>query len=177
MSPKIFHAIGVLSLCIAIFLAIKVYSLNSRIAYVDSARLLNEYKGMIEAKEAFRLKATAWQANIDTLSKEAQQQIASFQKESVRMTKRERELSQELISAKQKELLQYKQALNLQAQDEDQKMTSAVVAEVNVFLSEFGKSRGYTIIMAATNGNIAFADEQIDVTNEVLAGMNSQYKK
>lgn len=55
-------------------------------------------------------------------------------------------------------------------------MTADVVNEVNAFLKEYGEEKGYTIIMAATEyGNIAYADEDLDITDEVLERLNKQY--
>jgi len=54
--------------CSIVFLLSYIFFKNDKIAYVDSARILNEYKGSAEAKKAFQSKASVWQANIDTLT-------------------------------------------------------------------------------------------------------------
>jgi outer membrane protein len=150
---------------------------RSKVVYVDSARLLSEYKGMQHARAAYQKKAGAWKANIDTLAGDVQRQIFKYEKESPRMTARERELSQELIRTKQKQFAEYQQATSSQAQQEDAKMTREVVTQVNAYLKKYGESHGYTVILAATEyGNLAYADEGLDITKEVLEGLNKQYE-
>lgn len=150
---------------------------TQKVVYVDSAQLLNNYEGMINARKAFQAKAEGWKANIDTLTNEVKSSIMDYEKEQGRMSTKERELSQELIRSKQQQLSQYQQAMNTQAQQEDQKMTSAVVVQVNAYLKKYGEQKGYTIIFAATDyGNIAYADEKLNVTEEVLEGLNKEYK-
>jgi outer membrane protein len=177
MKSKIHLAISLLNLAVVIFFA-SYYFLSEReqIVYVDSNQLLNGYQGMIEARKAYQQKTATWKANIDTLVSEVQQQIFKYEKESPRMTPKERSLSQELIRAKQKQLTDYQQAMNSQAQQEDSKMTSDVLAQVNVYLKKYGESKGYRIILAATDyGNLAYAEAELNITNEVLTGLNDEY--
>jgi outer membrane protein len=163
--------LGVLALSVFIFLT------PTKLVYVDSAKLVNEYQGMQEARKAYQQKTTTWKANIDTLAKEVQSQIMSYEKESAKLSAKERKLSEELIRVKQKQLMDYQQAMNAQAKQEDEKMTGAVISQVNAYLKKYGKSKGYKIVMAATEyGNIAYADEGLDITDEVLEGLNKEYK-
>ena len=149
---------------------------RSPIVYVDSNQLINNYRGMVNARKAYQQKAVSWKANIDTLANEVQKQIIQYEKESVRMTSKERQLSEELIRTKQKQLAEYQQAMNAQAQQEDSKMTGEVIGEINAFIKKYGEQKGYTIVMAATEyGNIAYADEGLDITEEVLDGLNKEY--
>lgn len=149
---------------------------SNKVVYVDSQKLVNGYQGMLDARKVYQQKATAWKANIDTLANEVQQQIFKYEKESSKMTQKERELSTELIRTKQKQLGEYQQAMNAQAQQEDSKMTTDVLVQVNAYLKKYGESNGYKIILAATEyGNLAYADEALDITEEVLNGLNKEY--
>lgn len=159
-------------------LAVLTYILITpqKLVYVDSAKLLNNYKGMTDARDAYQKKAASWKANVDTLTQEVQKQIMDYERGSSRMTAKERQLTEELIRTKQKQLIDYQQALNNQAQQEDAKMTGEVITQVNAYLKKYGESKGYQIIMAATEyGNIAYANEALDVTDEVLEGLNQEY--
>jgi outer membrane protein len=47
---------------------------------------------------------------------------------------------------------------------------------VNEYVKRYGEKNGYTIILANTQiGNIAYAEDRIDITDEVLKGLNSEY--
>jgi len=176
MFQRIILAIGIVNLLGIIVVSITIFTENSKVVYVDSSKLLNQYKGMEAARAAYQQKAGAWKANIDTLANEVQQQIFKYEKESKSMTAKERQLSQELIRSKQKQFADYQQAMNTQAQQEDAKMTQEVVTQINAYLKKYGEANGYKIILAATQyGNLAYADEGLDITDEVLAGLNKEY--
>ena len=176
MIQRFLVGIGILNLLAIIVLSITMFTNNEKVVYVDSSRLLNNYKGMQAARAVYQQKANAWKANIDTLASEVQQQIFKYEKESPKMTAKERQLSQELIRNKQKQFSDYQQAMKTQAQQEDAKMTSDVVIQINAYLKKYGESKGYNVILAATEyGNLAYADEGLDITDAVLEGLNKEY--
>lgn len=159
-----------------IALAFYVFTIPQKLVYVDSGKLVNEYKGMQDARAVYQKKAATWKANIDTLTSEVQQRIMNYEKESSKLTAKERQLSEELIRTKQKQLMEYQQAMNTQAKQEDSKMTGEVVQQINAYLKKYGEENGYKIVMAATEyGNIAYADEGLDITEDVLEGLNQEY--
>jgi outer membrane protein len=163
-------------IALLVFVSYTFFFKSGKIVYVDSNKLINGYQGMLDARKIYQQKATAWKANVDTLASEVQQQIFKYEKESPKMTAKERSLSQELLRTKQSQLTQYQQAMNAQAQQEDSKMTSDVLTQVNAYLKKYGEQKGYTIILAATEyGNLAYADNALDITEEVLAGLNKEY--
>jgi outer membrane protein len=176
MVQRFLVGIGILNLLAIISLSVIVFNKPDKVVYVDTSKLLNNYKGMQAARAAYQSKAGAWKSNVDTLTSEVQQLIFKYEKESASLTVKERQLSQELIRSKQKQLADYQQALNTQAQQEDARMTSDVVTQVNAYLKKYGESKGYTVILAATEyGNLAYADEGLDITDEVLEGLNNEY--
>jgi outer membrane protein len=173
---KLSFVLSVISLLGFLLLGVYIFNSPPKLVYVDSVKLISGYKGMQDSRAVYQKKSTVWKANIDSLSREVQTSILNYEKESSKMTAKERSLSEELIRTKQKQLINYQQALNTQAQQEDQKMTAEVMAQVNGYLKKYGKDKGYKIIMAATEyGNIAYADEGLDITNEVLEGLNKEY--
>lgn len=147
-----------------------------KMAMVDSNKLLDQYKGMLDARAEYAEKAKGWQANIDTLTKELNTSIQAYEKEKGGMTSKERQLNEELINTKGKQLDDYRKAIAQQSQQEDMAMTQRVLDEVNVFLTDYGKAKGYTIIFGATgNGNIIYAKDYIDITDEVIEKLNANY--
>ncbi|MEO1049461.1 MAG: OmpH family outer membrane protein [Bacteroidota bacterium] len=161
--------------CLALYI-VHFTAKQDKLVYVDSNKLLNNYKGMLDARTEYQNKAAVWKSNVDTLLVEVQRQIMSFEKESAGMTKKERELSQELIRTKQQQLADYQKAIQSKAQQEDVQMTQTVLTVVNEYLKRYGESKNYHIILAATDaGNIVYAQEGTDITDEVLVGLNQEY--
>jgi outer membrane protein len=150
---------------------------EDRIVYVDSMKLITNYKGAKVAKEAYDKKVAVWKANIDTLTLEMNRVAIKYEREKGSMTAREKKLSEELLAAKQGQLENYRQATAENASKEDQQVTGKIFSEINDFLKQYGEKNGYEYIMAATNvGNIVFAKKGNDITDEVLEKMNAEYQ-
>lgn len=178
MNKNLLQGLTILNTVILVcFITYQVFFKDQRIVYVDSNKLINAYIGMVDARKTYQQKAVVWKANIDTLTNEVKALIMNYERESAKMTTKERSLSQELIRTKQNQLNQYQQAMNTQAQQEDAKMTGEVLTQINAYVKKYGESKGYNIIVAATEyGNLAYADEGLDITDEVLKGLNEDYQ-
>jgi outer membrane protein len=147
-----------------------------KVAYVDSARLLNGYQAMVEARKDYQTKTVVWQANVDTLVKGVQEEIKKYERAAAGMTPKERQLSQDLIRSKQQQLGQYQQVVQDKARQEDTRLTEAVLKQTNSFLERYGKEHGYAMILAANaSGNIAYAEKYLDITDKVLEELNQEY--
>jgi outer membrane protein len=94
------------------------------------------------------------------------------------MSKKELALKQELLGNKQQQVNNYQQAIQKQLKEEDKKTTQTVINDINGFVTEYGKKHNYKIIFGASGGgNIMYAGEDADLTEEVLVGLNEEYVK
>jgi outer membrane protein len=170
------NVFSLISLLIGVFLLLYFFAYaNNRIVYVDSGKLLGGYKSMIEARKEFDKKQSVWQANIDTLTRDVQKAIKDYSKTSALGTDKEKQLAKELISSKQKELYDYQNAIKQNAGDEEQRLSQSVLATINAYLLRYGKKQGYKMILVAANGNIAYADDAVDITDKVIEDLNREY--
>ncbi|WP_407428913.1 OmpH family outer membrane protein [Arcticibacter sp.] len=164
-----------LSVAVVVFLVLLV-SNDDKIAYVESAKLLNEYKGAEVARKEFDKKAAEWKGNIDTLESDVRDAMKKYEKELSQMTTRERKINQELINTKRAQLVNYQRAISENAKQENVKVMQKVLSTVNSFLLDYGKKNGYKMILIANeSGSIAYAREGLDVTAGVLDELNKEY--
>jgi len=138
-------------------------STKVNVCYVNPSKLLQGYHGATAQHELFKAKAQDWQKRIDSLSTELQ--ALSKVPAATRATK-------------EQQLLRYRDAIQQQAQQENQRLTKAVLVEINAYLKQYGKDKGYTFILGATeSGNIVYAADGTDITEVVLEGINAQYDR
>src|SRR6266487_697551 len=102
----------------AISLSLLHFLKKENIVYVDSLKLLSQYKGSVAAKAEYEKKVSVWKANIDTLTSELNNEITKYQKDKLRLTPREKKLTEELIASKQQQLENYKAAISENASKE-----------------------------------------------------------
>lgn len=159
-------------------LAIYFAKSSSELVYVDVNKLIEGYSRTKVAKAEFEKKATTMKGNIDSLVTNWQKELQGYEKERASLSPKELQLKQELLSNKQQQINGYQEAIQKQIEEEDKKTTQTVINDINDYIKEFGKRKGYKIIFGASGGgNIMYADESSDLTEEVLKGLNAEYDK
>lgn len=173
---KTLPIIAVIALLVSLFAVYKSYQ-SSELVYVDVNKLLEGYSRTKIVRADFEKKAKLLRSNVDSLVVDWQKELKQYEKERARYTRKELALKQELLGNKQQQINNYQQAIQKQIQDEDKKATQTVINDINDYVKEYGKKKGYRIIFGAnSSGNIMYADEATDLTNEILEGLNTEFK-
>jgi outer membrane protein len=147
----------------AAFLLFNLMSCKEKIYYINPAKILQGYHSAQAQHELFQAKARDWQLRIDSLGTELQAL---------------RSAPAATRTAKEQQLVQYRDAIQQRAQQENQRLTQAVLGEINAYLKQYGKEKGYTFILGANeSGNIVYAAEGTDITDDVLKGLNERYDR
>jgi outer membrane protein len=151
---------------------------KDKTVYVDIGRLMQEYQGMKDARAEFEKKSAQWQANADTLVAEWQKDLKSYEKERAGMSKKEKELKEELLRNKQQQINQYHDAIQMKSKDEEQKLSQTAINRINEYVEAYGKQKGYMYVLGANgSGNIVYADKSRDITDIILKGLQEEYEK
>lgn len=151
-------------LFVFIFQYFLIIQFTPKIAYVRSDKLLSEYIGMHEAKDEFTQKQRKWQSNIDSLKND----IAKYRESN--------EISKRILQQMEQNAALYIEKINTIAQEEDMKSTELVYQQINTFIEDYGKKKGYSMIFGSgTPGAILYGDEALDITDELLSSLNQNY--
>ncbi|HVD97193.1 MAG TPA: OmpH family outer membrane protein [Cytophagaceae bacterium] len=172
MNNKIISIALIVLTVVVIGLSVLVLTKVEKIAYIDTGKLLEQSKEMQVLKKEVEKDQGIANANIDSLTTEFQESLKKYEKEQSKMTGKEKQLSQELLRGKQKQLIQYQQAVQQKTQSEEQKRTQEVLAAINAKIKEYGVKNGYKIIFATAAGNIAYADNTVDITEDIIKMIN-----
>lgn len=170
---------GLLGLNLALTCMVFYFQIQQspKLVYVDALKLVSNYKGTEQAKREIELKSEAWNANLDTLRQEFELAIVDYEKNKNLFSARERDLTEELLKTKQEQYLNYQEVVKNAVQKADQEISSKILSKVNDYIKRYGEQQGYTVILAATQyGNIAYGDKSVDVTSEILEGLNKEFQ-
>lgn len=172
---KLSLPLAVIALLVSVF-SFFYFQSSSELVYVDVNKLLESYDRTKVVRAEFEAKAKTMNANVDSLVTNWQKELQLYEKERSSLTAKELELKQELLGNKQQQINNYQQAIQKQIQEEDQKSTQTVINDINDYVKDYGKTKGYKIIFGASGGgNIMYADEASDLTQEVLEGLNAEF--
>lgn len=153
-------------------------SAATKIAYVDVDSLQNKYQYYIDAKSQLEAKVKGYQDVIRQREQALQQMQVSLQqrmqngsitseaqyKAEVSKIQRQQEAYAKYCEEAQKE----KDAMEAQ-------FSKALQDSLDNFLSEYNKTKHYTLIL--NKAVTLYAEKGMDITDEVAAGLNKRYKK
>ena len=148
------------------------------IVYVESAKLLDGYQGMKDARRSFEAKAKGWEQQNAALVNGFRTAVEAYQKQAPTLTADQRAAAEQKLQQQQQQGAVEQQKIQQQAQEAEGKLTQTVLESVSKKIEAYGKAHGYKLILtAAPNGAIAYGEKNLDVTAPVLAYLNSQYRK
>ena len=150
---------------------------DAKIVYINMDTLLNNYTQSRELNEAFLKKLEANRTELNIKVKNFDREAAEFRNKVENggfMTRERAEQAQMDLMIKQQNL----QEMTENAQREQMEINRKLYDAITNFLTEYNKAKGFQLILSTTlGGNVLFAQEGFDITNDVVNQLNEQYKK
>ena len=149
------------------------------IVYVNIDTLLNNYDYFKDMQDDFADKQSELEAELNNRSKQYEASAMDYQNKVQKglVTRREAaELEQQLMG-EQQSLLQLRDELTLQLQEEEQVSNRKLINAIMEYLKDFNADQNYQFIFSNSFGdNVLFANDQLDITYHVLPGLNEKYR-
>ena len=149
-------------------------------AYVDVDSLLNNYKFSVKLRNDMLRKGENMRMTLSEKGKALEADMNDFRRKvenNVYATRQRAEEEQARILKSQEELARLEQRLVNELSAEDQKNNLALRDSINNFLKEYNKTKGYDLILSKMADNILLGNESLNITKEVIDGLNSRYNE
>lgn len=151
---------------------------GQQIAFVEIDSIMTQYTYWKDVEKIMKGKEANIQKTLSNKQQQLQQAAANFQ-QNLQSNKYTQEQAQQIQASIQKqaqdaEALQ--QRLGTEYQNEVAKYNKALSDSVHNYLKQFNKDKKYAMILAKSGDNILYADKALDITNEVVKGLNKAYK-
>lgn len=150
-----------------------------RLAYVEVDSLITQYEFCKEYTQILEKKSRNVQNTLQQKGQKLQADAAAFQQK-IQQNALDRPTAERMQAALQKQnadLEALQQRLGAELQEETNKYNEALHDSVQHFIARYNKSKKYTMILSKSGDNILYADKSVDITKEVIAGLNKAYKK
>ncbi len=150
---------------------------NAAIVYVNSDSLLNNYTYFKEIKAKFEGKSKKAQDDLKAKGTAFQREVAAYQQGAAALSADQRAATEQRLARKQQELQGYQQNAGAALQNEEGVENEKLYNKVAEYLKKYAKTKGYKMVLTYSKSNsaILFADESLDVTKEVIKGLNEEY--
>lgn len=149
---------------------------GGRIAYVDIDTLEANYEFLKNKKSEFTKRQQGMKAELERSAQQMQNDVANLQRkaQSGAMTESEMKSAEKRVMQMQQSLQAREQALTQQLMDEQEQFNKDLQTRLDKFLEEYNKDKRYDYILSySRSGSILYADKSLDITADVIKGMNN----
>ena len=150
-----------------------------KIAFVDIDSLLNNYEFSITINKEMLRKEENMRLTLSEKARDLQQDIDEFQRKlenNVFATQARAEEEQNRILKKRESYERLSERLASELAAESQKNNVILRDSIYSYLKEYNATQGYDLIISRVGDNLLYANEALDITKEVIKGLNDRYK-
>ncbi|MDT0689616.1 OmpH family outer membrane protein [Salegentibacter sp. F188] len=150
---------------------------QEKTAYVDTSKLIQEYREMEDMEAEFTTKSDSVRQQLDAAASEFQQEVEEYQANMNTMSQSDRQEKEQELMRKQQMLQQQQQAQGGQLRAQSDAAVDSIVKKVKNYVQEYGEENGYTYIFGSNDSanSIMFAKDGKDLTQEILEKLNAEY--
>lgn len=151
---------------------------NFSIAYFDIDSLQDKYEYFKDVSGDLKNKEASVTAQLNSLQDGYQKRVRELQEKSATMTQAEGEAAQREYAQMQQKFQQKQMALEQDLKKQQLDMMTSVRNKIENYLKDFNREKGYAFILSYEPGfMLYYRDSLYDITNEVIKGLNDEYKK
>lgn len=152
----------------------------SKIAYVNTDVLNENYQYVKDISDVAKSNLQTLEMNYKKKATELQKRYEEFQQKASQglLSENQTKEAQEELG-KRKEELDMMEGKQQQLMDQLQVENEKVLKNIMEYIHEYNKSSQYNYVLAYSNkvvGSVLLANDSLDITNEIVEGLNTQYK-
>ncbi len=156
-----------------------VKSAGNSIAYVEVDSLLTQYEYCIKEKASLEAKSKQYEAQINAKMVQLQKATAEFQQKvqsGAFTSQAQGEAAQQRLVRLQQEGAKLQQEAQQKMLKAQEKFNKTLRDSVQSFLKDYKKDMHFDMIISKQGDNVLYANEKLDITREVVNGMNKRYQ-
>ena len=150
------------------------------IVYVDLDRVLMEYDMANDLRSVVETKVQNIQAEVNRRGQKLEKDVAAFQEkiEKGLLTRSVAEAQNQKLQQQDIEFQNYAAQKQQEIQEEQIVMMNQLGDAIKTFIDKYNEEKQYAMIITNSNGApVITADAALDITDDVLAGLNEEYIK
>lgn len=153
--------------------------INSSVGYINVDSLQKNYKLYTELIDKLKAREARYEKELNAKSSALEKKFIEFQKAAPTMTQFEGQTKQKELMEEEQKLYKMRDDFAVKFQEEEAKLNKEFQKKVKDYIAEYNKERGYNLIIGASQlGNVVlFNDKGIDISNDVIKGLNELYEE
>ncbi|MDP2576534.1 MAG: OmpH family outer membrane protein [Gemmatimonadota bacterium] len=139
-----------------------------KLAYINSAQIIENTPGSIEAQATFEREMATWQTEVQVLADSLQQLLTQYEQQQVLLSPEKREERQQEILVKRQEYNRRVEGLQTAAQTRQAELVQPIYDKISAVLADIRDEQNYAMIFDVAAGALIAADTTLDITSQVI---------
>ena len=148
-----------------------------KIAYFDMDSLAASFSMVLDAKAELNKREEAVNAEKAKMERNYKEKLERYQGQAATMNQVQSESATKDMMQMQQQIQSRSQALEQEYQDFYTRKMKDVKEKIEIFLKDYNAQKGYSYIVAYEPGLFYYRDTALDITADVVEGLNAAYKK
>lgn len=146
------------------------------VAYIKSDSILKNYDYFKAQRDKLEAKGKQMDTDFRNRAQSLQSEFESYQRNLSNLTIGQAKTIEEDLGKKQQNLRLYQEQLSQDLLNEQNKMNEELYKKVTAYLKLYGQEKGLQVVLKFdTSSDLLYGVEGLDITNEVIAGLNAAY--
>jgi outer membrane protein len=146
-------------------------------AYVNVDSLLTNYDYFKATRTQLEDRRKKLETEIAGRTRSLENEVVSAQRKANTMTLEQAQLTEQNLRRKGQELERYQNDAARQLAEEEQKKNEELINNISLYLKKHTEDKPYKIVFGySKGGGILYATDSLDITQEVLKGLNQDYQ-
>jgi outer membrane protein len=151
---------------------------QTKVNYVDYEILMKEYKATHALEESLKQKQDQKAKEFDSIQQPFNLKVQKYYQTAQNMSASKRQKMEEELQIEQQQLQLLQQQASQELQLENQKRSEALMKKIDSFVSDYAKTNKINMILGTQGrGAVLYADDNLNVTSEILTILNAEYDK
>jgi len=142
-----------------------------KLGFVDVQKVLLNSDAGKEAKEQLAVKANKYEGEKNSREEELKRLKAELEKQSVLLSETARSAKEKDYQQKLKEYQRFLKDAQDDLQAKNDELTNKIVEEIVKVVQNYSRRNGYTFVFVK-NDSMIYADDKVDLTDELLKAFN-----
>ena len=149
-----------------------------QMAYINSDSVLKHYEFVKVNMEKLEAKGKKLDQDLQNRAQSLQNDITAYQRNYGNMTIGQAKAVEEDLGKKRQNLEMYQRGLEQDLMTEQSAMTEDLYKKITAYLKVYAEQKQLQVVFKYNPGSdLLYGGAGIDITSEVIAGLNDQYKK
>ena len=142
---------------------------GSKVALIQMQKAISSVKEGKKAQDSLKQDWESKQKKLQAEGKKVQEAMEELRKQSMLMDEKARHEKEEVIQGQMMKLKEMEAKFTQEFQKKDMEVSEPIIKKIRAIVAQIAKDKGYTLVVDGNESLVIFAQDQDDITSEVIA--------